>query len=172
MAVRLSLLTIALLLSATVASAQSVVVLRLRATSTAFPTPDLDGRITLTLSSGTRITIPAIDLDVPRTRTASGLAPTSGPPVPSMIDLLLAPIGAEDMLRRKCLDEWKDDPRQRATCESRQREVLAALKNRTMSFSNERRAIRSKCALESPGDFRLMNNCEEQQLKALPPFGR
>jgi hypothetical protein len=109
---------------------------------------------------------------VPRTRTASGLATTSGPPVPSMIDLLLAPIGAEDMLRRKCLEDGRDDARQRATCESRQREALAALKNRTMSFNNDRRAIRDKCALESPGDFRLMNTCEEQQLKALPPLGR
>ena len=58
-----------------------------------------------------------------------------------MIDLLLVPIGAEDMLRRKRLEEW-------------------------------RRAIRSKCALESPGDFRLMNTCEEQQLRALPQLGR
>jgi len=60
-----------------------------------------------------------------------------------MIDLLLALIGAEDMLRRKCLEEWRWS-----------------------------RAIRSKCALGSPGDFRLMNTCEEQQLKALPPLGR
>jgi hypothetical protein len=166
-AIRLPLLTLALLVSATLASAQSVVVLRLGASSTAFPNPDLDGRITLTLSSGTRITIPATDIDVPQTRTASGLATTPPPLVPSMIDLLLSPIGAEDTLRRKCLDDWRDDARQRATCESRQREALAALKNRTMSFSNDRRAIRSKCALESPGDFRLMNNCEEQQLKAV-----
>jgi hypothetical protein len=161
-------LTIALLVFATLASAQSVVVLRLGTSSTAFVNPGPDGRVTLTLASGTRITVPATDLDVARTRTVSGLATTSGgPPPPSMIDLLLSPIGAEDTLRRKCLDEWRNDQRQRATCEGRQREALAALKNRTMSFNNERSAIRSKCSLESPDDFRLMNNCEEQQLKAL-----
>ena len=166
MAIRLPLLTIALLLSAALASAQSVVVLRLGAGTTAFVTPAPDGRVTLTLASGTKITIPATDVDGGRTRAVSGLGNTP-PTTPSMADLLLSPIGAEDTIRRKCLEEWRNDPGLRATCESRQREALAALKSRTMSFNEQRRAIRSKCSADSPGDFRLMNSCEEQQLKAL-----
>jgi hypothetical protein len=48
---------------------------------------------------------------------------------PSPNELLLSPSVAEDTIRYKCQQEWRDDFRMQAYCESKQNEGLAACSN-------------------------------------------
>jgi hypothetical protein len=52
-----------------------------------------------------------------------------------------------------------------ALCRDQQREALAALRQRSMSTTEQRR-IRAKCRSDWTDDFQMQKYCDEQQPKA------
>jgi hypothetical protein len=161
-------LVLALALAADV-SAQGVVVLKMGSYASGAYGAPINGNVTLTLASGTKITVPLADLDMTLTRQLMG-APSSAS-ASSPTEILLSPSMAEDAIARKCQGDWPADFRMQAYCETQQKEALATLQGRAMS-SRQQRIIRTKCATEWPGDFRMINYCEEKQLEALTQLGR
>jgi len=162
----------ALLALPAVATAQSpaYVVLKIRNTPGSLGSPDANGRVTLTLASGDRVTVSVLDIDIERMKSLTGMPGNTSSSTPPMQELLLSPSMAETTLRAKCEEEWNTDFRMRSYCESQQKDALAALRQRTISTSDTA-AIRRQCSSEWPRDFRMMNYCEEQQLQALGSLG-
>jgi hypothetical protein len=148
--------------------AQDVIVLKMGSFTSGAYGSSVDGRVTLTLASGTKITVPVTNLDITVTRQLMGAPPatTSSPP-----EIPLSPSQSEQAITRKCQGEWPDDFRMQAYYDTQQKEALATLQRRAMS-SRQQRIIRTKCATEWAGDFRMMNYCEEQPLEALAQLGR
>lgn len=129
-------------------------------------TPTVDGRITIDLPSGTRITIPVADLhiDLSKALEAARANQTAAP-------AQTAPSDPTSIINRKCEAEWKTDFQMQAFCRKRQLEAAATLSKRSMTSPNEQ-AIRKQCATEWTEDFSMWNFCEERQLKALKELGR
>lgn len=164
-----------LLLSVGALSAQSpAIVLKVSTAPGSFGSPEADGRVTITLASGAKITVPLSDIDIAQTRSASGLASTPAAASsgnPSLAELLLSPSMQEQAIQAKCEKDWATDFRMHAFCQMQQREAIGRLRDRIPSTANER-AIRQRCGDEWPGDFQMINFCEEQQLKALQELQR
>lgn len=166
-------LVLVAILAPSVAHGQSVVLKMGTLASGAFGAVQ-DGRVTLTLASGTRIAVPVTDIDIDLTKNLLG----GGSPTPagqssavSPGEVLLSPSAQESAIRTKCETEWRSDFQMQAFCMKQQREAAVTLQRRTMS-SGDQRTIRSKCSSEWPGDFQMWNFCEEQQLKALAELRR
>jgi hypothetical protein len=160
------LVTLLLVLTATSVHAQNVVLKTSLPLSQVLATPTVDGRITIDLPSGTRITIPVADLDINLSRAVEA-ARASAPAAPSQT----TPSNATSIIARRCEAEWKTDFQMQAFCRKQQLEAVTKLAQRSMSTPNER-AIRDQCTSQWAEDFQMQNFCEEQQLKALKELGR
>jgi hypothetical protein len=135
--------------------AQTIAVVQVQSRSAA-----ADGRVTLTLASGTQITIPDSDIDgrltadvLDRLSASAGLAPNTIP------------------IRDKCAADWPADPRMRLSCEQQQIKAANDLVRRKM-VSAEERVVRQKCTADWPDDLAMRNSCEDTQLKARQQFVR
>lgn len=137
------LLTVAFTPSAV--TGQTVAVLKMGTPASSAFGPVQNGRVTLTLASGTRITVPVTDLDVDLMRSLLG-APNPGPAgqtsAMSPGELLLSPSAQDSAIRAKCQSEWRDDFQMQAFCQKQQREAVSTLSGRSMS-SGDQRTIRS-----------------------------
>lgn len=139
------------------------VILKIGQGPSALGDPD-NGKVTLTLASGTKITVPLSDLDIPMMRQLSGQP--GGAPEP-----LVSPSQAQAIYTTKCQKDWPADFRMQSYCLDQQREAVTALQRRTMA-SPEQQTIRGKCAKDWPADFRMRDYCETQQLEALAKLRR
>ena len=75
------------------------------------------------------------------------------------------PVDAQQIIQRKCAEEWPNDFRMRSYCEGQQREALGKLSGgQPVDIQADAfRIIRGKCAEEWPRDFRMRAYCESQQ---------
>lgn len=161
-----ALVLVVLVLSTSLsAQDQNRVVLKLGAGLSALGDPQ-DGKVTLTLASGAKITVALTDIDIPLMRQISGAAQPSG-----TSEALVSPSQSSAILTAKCQKEWASDFRMQSYCIDQQKEALTALQRRTMA-SPEQRTIRTRCSAEWPQDFRMRDYCENQQLEALAKLRR
>jgi len=120
------------------------------------------GRVTLTLASGTKITVPLTDLDLEKTRES---LPAADPELGSATGVPTYDV------RQSCATEWPDNFQMRSFCEKNQGESLSALQRRLM-LTPDKQTIRKHCLGEWPKNYQMRNFCEEQQLKALGEIDR
>ena len=147
-----------LILLATPAAAQ-VVVLKMESLG-GFGPPDANGRVTLTLASGTKIWVPLTDLDMDKTRQFLGGA----------IPADAAPRSPDDAYRTARCAELTRSPRlvPPETLARELRELqcgspsAAAVAGPVPSYD-----VRARCAGEWKDDFQMRAFCEKQQQAAL-----
>lgn len=146
-------------------SAQNRIILKPGPGIGAFGDP-VNGMVTLTLESGTRITVPTTDLDIRLMTQIAGAQPAG-----SASEALLSPSQSDAILTRKCQGQWKGDFKMQSYCIDQQKDAVRVLQRRTMA-SPDQRTIRAKCATDWPDDFKMRDYCETQQLEALAKLRR
>lgn len=94
-------------------------------------------------------------VEAPAPRSSSG-APDTGSNV-------------DQIIRRKCQNEWPNDFSMQAYCERRQREGVQTLaQGRPKDVQeNQFTTIRQKCSAEWPDDFSMQAYCEKNQYEAV-----
>jgi hypothetical protein len=153
-------------LTATSAHAQQVVLKTSLPLSQVLATPMVDGRITIDLPSGTRITIPVADLHIDLSRALEAARANQ-----TTAAAQTTPADATAIIARNCETQWKTNFQMQAFCRKQQQEAVATLAQRPMSSPNEQ-TIRKQCVTQWAENFQMQNFCEEQQLKALKELGR
>ena len=135
-----------------------------------------NGRMVVTLQSGTQITIPRTDIDNRMMeRLQQDMQPdrVSGPIPPPYPTAQVPTLDvAMPKIRAKCAAEWSTDSNNQRYCQDQQRGAIQKLAARNMSYRADHSKIRTQCQKEWSGDFNMQNYCEEQQLKAHAEIGK
>jgi hypothetical protein len=78
-------------------------------------------------------------------------------------------LGAEQILKEKCVSEWPTDFSMQAYCQRQQREAVQTLaRGKPQDIpENQFAIVRSKCSGEWPRDFSMRAYCERQQFEAI-----
>jgi hypothetical protein len=152
-------------LIATDVSAQNlIIVLRVGPTMASFGEP-LNGNVTITLRSGTRITVPLSDIDLELTKSTQTFSRSTGK------DDTESSSDATAQINAQCAKMFETNFTMQAACRTQQQDAYRALTARQMA-SGDRATIRRECLKMFPQNFTMRNACEQQQLDALKTLGR
>ena len=145
---------------------------------------------TYTLASGAKVVVANTDIhhaaadatasavDVDRRAEAAAGGSTNAPPLLPLRNISTpTDERVTTQITRRCERESQTDFRMQAYCRTQQREAAVAMSRRSMTTPDQI-TIRMTC-LKQWGedqqlgfDYRMLNYCEEQQLKALTSLGR